>query len=220
MAPQRKPRSQHGPPTPRLGCASPQGVARLLAVMCVFCQFEVAVASNSPSPPPSPPPPSPPDDDDDGADNDDDGPNDDDEDGFSQLLRNAAKLEDGPDERQHFLVDLGAGEGPNKWHVPMAMGLAVGAVFVVVAAVVVKYQRKSPIAPFKELDWSDEAPVGQVPPKDAEASTSTADDTTESFVGAASRNTRSKVSALVAKYEVQSYLPSIFLPAMNRPTWV
>ena len=37
-----------------------QGMARLIAVVCVFGQFAVASASSSPRPPPSPPPPSPP----------------------------------------------------------------------------------------------------------------------------------------------------------------
>ena len=57
-------------------------------------------------------------------------------------------------------------------------------------------------------------------PQDAKAPTSMADDTTESFDGPATRNTRSKVSAMVAKYEVQSCLPTTWLPALSLPTWV
>ena len=103
------------------------------------------------------------DDDDDGADNDDDGPTDDDEDGFSQAMINAAKLEDGPDERQSDLLDLGAGSSPNEGHLPMVIGITVGAAIAAVLAVAaVLPKRKAPVAPFKELDEA---------PKELEVST-------------------------------------------------
>ena len=157
------------------------------------------------------------DDDDDGADKGDDGDHDDDDDSLSQAMANAAKLST-RDNRQHDLLGLGAGEAPNKMHVPMVVGLAVGAAVVAVlavAAVVTKHRGKVSVAPWKELD---EAQTRQ--PKDAEAPTSTADDTIESFDGAAPRNTYSQVSALVTKFEVPSCLPATCLPAPSRPTWV